>query len=929
MKQNTGHKLSNRLPAAAILLLGLLASCGNLLVPKASPPAESAASGDSAGNTGSILVSITFPNTDTGTSARTAMPAAPAYDGLNWSVSASDGTQTVQAQGAYPDLTISLAHEGTWTFTARAVNDAGYEIFYGQAIQEITHGNAAVTIVPGPGQAMQTGTGSIRLVIQVAAGAGVADVYYKLVPIGNTAGGGSSSITPLTGGGSGWTFSEPAIGAGTYLLYLYFTDSAGATVYTTAESVNVWNGMTTDQWVNTGARYLTEHNGETVFLLTQDIIESFKQTVGTTVYVSETGFAGADGVGSVIAPAATMRQAFAVLNGRDGTIIVDGNVAVTDEETITNNQSVTVRGADAGGVLTNTGGRVFTVQAGASLTLGAGITLTGTNDRGNGGAVYVNGGTFTMTGGTISGNTASNGGGVYVDAGGAFEMSGGTISGNTASNGGGGVYVDSGTFTASGAVQITENTGMSGGAASNVYLASGQTIAVGTGGLDPAASIGVGGDDTDGDGLIPVTDKAAANAQSIFTSDDTAYEILVPGGTAIYLFSETAAAAAGDVLYVGSDGSAAISSLTDAVNSANSSGGTITLLKDIDSTNDAFATGPITFSGTNVTLDLNGNRIDRSAQANGNVITVSGGSSLTLADSAGGGMITGGMITGGSIVPGGAVYVDADGTFTMSGGTISGNTASDVGGGVYVNTDGTFTMSGGEISGNTPVSGGGVYVDAGGTFTMSGGEISGNTARDGGGGVHIVNDGTFTMSGGEISGNTARDGGGVEVDGSGSTFTMENGTISGNTAQYGKGGGVHIVNDGTFTMSGGEISGNTAHYGGGVEVDRGSTFTMENGTISGNTTLYGYGGGVDIIVNDGVFEMSGGNITQDNKPEPVSPDKWYDKGLGSWTAGTVGGGVPRPACKRKDFPQSGLLQKKLPRTRGRNYLQNSSAAVLQ
>ena len=530
MKQNTGHKLSNRLPAAAILLLGLLASCGNLLVPKASPPAESAASGDSAGNTGSILVSITFPNTDTGTSARTAMPAA---DGLNWSVSASDGTQTVQAQGAYPDLTISLAHEGTWTFTARAVNDAGYEIFYGQAIQEITHGNAAVTIVPGPGQAMQTGTGSIRLVIQVAAGAGVADVYCKLVPIGNTAGGGSSSITPLTGGGSGWTFSEPAIGAGTYLLYLYFTDSAGATVYTTAESVNVWNGMTTDQWVNTGARYLTEHNGETVFLLTQDIIESFKQTVGTTVYVSETGFAGADGVGSVIAPAATMRQALAVLNGRDGTIIVDGNVAVTDEETITNNQSVTVRGADAGGVLTNTGGRVFTVQAGASLTLGAGITLTGTNDRGNGGAVYVNGGTFTMEGGTISGNTASNGGGVYVDAGGAFEMSGGEISGNTASSDGGGVYVDSGTFTAGGAVRITENTGMSGGAASNVYLASGQTIAVGTGGFDPAASIGVGGDDTDGDGLIPVTDKAAANAQSIFTSDDTAYEIIAPGGTAI------------------------------------------------------------------------------------------------------------------------------------------------------------------------------------------------------------------------------------------------------------------------------------------------------------------------------------------------------------------------------------------------------------
>jgi predicted outer membrane repeat protein len=50
----------------------------------------------------------------------------------------------------------------------------------------------------------------------------------------------------------------------------------------------------------------------------------------------------------------------------------------------------------------------------------------------------------------------------------------------------------------------------------------------------------------------------------------------------------------------------------------------------------------------------------------------------------------------------------------MEGGGISGNTARYHGGGVYV-TGGTFTMSGGEISGNTSFSssdsdGGGVYV---------------------------------------------------------------------------------------------------------------------------------------------------------------------------------------------------------------------------
>jgi hypothetical protein len=70
---------------------------------------------------------------------------------------------------------------------------------------------------------------------------------------------------------------------------------------------------------------------------------------------------------------------------------------------------------------------------------------------------------------------------------------------------------------------------------------------------------------------------------------------------------------------------------------------------------------------------------------------------------------------------------------------------------VYV--DGTFTMSGGTISGNTAASsyygGGGVYAS---TFNMSGGSISGNTASGGGGGVYAER---FTKSGGVIYGSNA------------------------------------------------------------------------------------------------------------------------------------------------------------------------------
>ncbi|MDR2417480.1 MAG: hypothetical protein LBD79_00310, partial [Treponema sp.] len=103
---------------------------------------------------------------------------------------------------------------------------------------------------------------------------------------------------------------------------------------------------------------------------------------------------------------------------------------------------------------------------------------------------------------------------------------------------------------------------------------------------------------------------------------------------------------------------------------------------------------------------------------------------------------------------------------------------------VQVNSGGTLMMkTGSKITGNNGgASGGGVYV-SGGTFTMSGGIISGNSATgtstsgDAGGGVY-VSGGTFEMSGGTISDNTASgcysSGGGVYMNG---TFKKESGGI--------------------------------------------------------------------------------------------------------------------------------------------------------
>ncbi len=89
------------------------------------------------------------------------------------------------------------------------------------------------------------------------------------------------------------------------------------------------------------------------------------------------------------------------------------------------------------------------------------IGNTVTTSHYEGGGVYINDGTFEMSGGEISGNEAYRGGGVYINGSCTFNMTDGKITGNIATNSGGGVF-NGGTFTMSGG-EITGNTASSGG----------------------------------------------------------------------------------------------------------------------------------------------------------------------------------------------------------------------------------------------------------------------------------------------------------------------------------------------------------------------------------------------------------------------------------------------------------------------------------
>ncbi len=206
----------------------------------------------------------------------------------------------------------------------------------------------------------------------------------------------------------------------------------------------------------------------------------------------------------------------------------------------------------------------------------------------------------------------------------------------------------------------------------------------------------------------------------------------------------------------------------------------------------------------------------------------------------------------------------------ISGGTVKGNTVTSgngYGGGIHIQANSSLTISGdAEISGNTSLYGGGIYCL--GSVTMESGSISENTQtsnNDPGGGGVVLDGGTFTMNGGEISKNESTySGAGVYAKGS-STFTLNGGSVSNNICHY-DGGGFCLVNTAALVMNGGYITGNTAGYGAGVQFCSTGTFTMTGGEISGNIADT-IGGGMELNGNGSTLDLSGGAITGNTAPD--------------------------------------------------------------
>lgn len=961
--------------------------------------------------TGQISLSGAFPGTlqsSTG-SQRTAIPTVGVVTYTVTAQNKADPGERVTATVTDYNYTLYLS-PGTWTISCSGVNESGSQIIREKSPIELTVTQGGSTPQPGtlelvlPQTPVDGGTGNVRLsgAINFVKDDTTVTLDITLTPWESSVTAPDIPQQTVTGNGN-FTVTLDAVPSGAYIMTLVFSVD-GIAVSTVEEAVNVFDNMTTDTWYVGGGNsdHLTpQQDGSAVFNLTRCRTEFFID-----------GDTGEDtNSGSALNPLKTLGKAFSVLGkikdaeakitlqsdagDTAGVTVPEGvNAVIFGEEaaripelitvgdgaTVKVGTNVTCTGGamvQSGGVLTLTQGGTIDGAAlfsglkdgnggavyvdGGTFTMENGSTVTGGNITGNGGGVYVNGGTFTMNGGTVTGGQAQYGGGVYIDTDGTFTMNGNAvIEGNKATQnnkGGGGVYVNNGTFTMSGGTIGGDNANtakhgggvyvdtdgiftMNGGAviSNNEVDGNGGGVCVfGTFTMKGSAAIrgnnanttkywhggggvlvceggkfemqeeaiiennhtdGTGKDDADNNGVngcgggVLVRDPGSA-----FTMSGKAR---ITGNTAVYhgggvyvddIFTVSGTPTITDNTVNSTSNNVYLpSGKTITIGDGGFTGGTIGVTAE-----EMKAGSAVQITDTDVTGAVRILISDDATYSVAEDIAISGGSGTAVflsdaevayksnselgktlgefADAYGGKVTELTLLKDITPTPASGfswpVVFDWTCTLDLNGHAINRELSSETDDGqvVVIRSNGNLTIK--DSSANAD--------GTGGIGKITGGYDSGNgqTYGNGGGGIYVEG-GSLTLESGSITGNkTFKDGGGVYV-GSGCTFTMLGGSITDNGAI--NGGGVYVSSGGIFTMRGGSISGNgkgETELGAGV-CDFGE-FTMTGGSITGNilksygsngfgTDDYGrdvYGGGV-YVSSGAVFSVGGSPIINGN-----------------------------------------------------------------
>ena len=497
----------------------------------------------------------------------------------------------------------------------------------------------------------------------------------------------------------------------------------------------------------------------------------------------------------------------------------------------------------------------FEMTGGTISNIGQNNTVSTLNNqpytflKKNGNAVYIESGKAEIKDGTIKNTMAIDGGAIYV-TGGDFSMTGGTIELSNASGNGGAVCIMDGLASISGTA-VVKNTGAAKGGA--IYVGGGNLDIEGGSIFDCEASETGGavcvnnGQVTINGGNIHNNTSVRGGGVYVGGTNDTSGIFRMENGDIAYCYASNAGGA-----------------VCVEQGEANLLGGSIYGSPD---RMEAQYGGGIYVNGGKFTM--NG---EQSAIKNCNV-TSAGGAVCVMNGEA---LLQIGLIEDSTADFGGGVYVGG-GSFKMRGGVLRGCVATNSGGGVYIN-GGHCDMADGTIRANTANrNGGGIYVlDTDVTFSGTTGiQISHNTAQNGGGmyidqdSIPADGDSKFltSITNGSVDNNTAtRFGGGLYLTGDyGSCLIAGTSQIHDNSAV--NGGGLYIIEGSSLEISGGHISYNNAHaeenvtattandhennrgVGGGIYVGPGSTMdsrfvmspTLKSAGIYSNTASFAAG----------------------------------------------------------------------------------------
>ncbi|MEY8233961.1 Cna B-type domain-containing protein, partial [Oscillospiraceae bacterium 50-16] len=522
----------------------------------------------------------------------------------------------------------------------------------------------------------------------------------------------------------------------------------------------------------------------------------------------------------------------------DGTELKDntsGGVVKTSSASNVTMRNVTATG-NIGTTSMSSGGTVLNANSikGKTVIL-ENVTATGNEQtKEHGGAFYLGGSSndtstvIEITGCTLTGNTAKNGGGaIYLNNKGTTTITDTVISGNTANGSGkyagGGIQVasTSGTVTLEGSTRIYNNETpkatvkhLTVGATADIALvsnnvktdfASEDAVQRATLVLNNKTTF------TDDDGITYTLTKSDAKGLHYSSVSSSSKKFYWPAGyytvkvepAVVYLNAPE------NGTHQDSDKVTLAGNLEGAVKAAQKNGAkTIYVCGNVD-----------VLSEADVEALNSGLAFTRCKDhPNGHMFTIKDDVTLD------GAHIDGNRVDGNASL----IYVPASGHLTITGDTVieNGKNAAPKGtGGAIQLQQGGLTMTGGTITGNSAREGGGIYAYSshnGNKIVFEGGKVSNNTATggNGGGGAYIgATSSEFGVDGGRtyFENNVANElGGGV---------FLVNG-INANTHHY--------IYKATFT---GNKSYRTGYYydGGAIYIQSGTTAHMKNVYVSGNT----------------------------------------------------------------------------------------------